>query len=68
MRSAKKENVRLAAATLVIERAYGKAVQPSENTPNPLEDAATDLLLEMRETIEQRRWKESGIGATKQVE
>jgi len=46
--------VRLSPAIFVIERAYGKPVQPTERPPNPLEDATTDVLLEMQRTLELR--------------
>lgn len=55
MEHAEKDSVRLAAAIWILERGHGKAVQPTVDKPSPLEDAATDLLLKMREKLEQRR-------------
>ena len=36
----------------IIERAYGKAFEKTQQVGNPLEDATTDLLLEMRENLQ----------------
>lgn len=55
MEHAEKDSTRLSAAIWILERAHGKALQPTVAKPSPLEDAATDLLLEMRERLEQRR-------------
>ena len=55
MRSGHKDNVRFHAAAYVIERAYGKPVQPSESARNPLEEVATETLLEIVDFFEEQR-------------
>ena len=55
MEHADKDSVCLHAAMWIAERAYGKAVQPTEVPPDPLQDAATEVLLAMRESLQARR-------------
>jgi CHASE3 domain sensor protein len=60
MESADKDSVRLGAATYIIDRGWGKAVQVVEDrNGNPLANAATELLMAMRErltqTVEERK-------------
>lgn len=52
MHSADKDSVRLAAATYIIERAYGKAIQPSEHTMSPLKDTPTGHSVQAEEAID----------------
>lgn len=54
MESADKDSVRLGAATYIIDRGWGKAVQIVENKDeNSLTQAATVLLLAMRDKLVQ---------------
>ena len=57
MEKADKDSVCLNAAMFIVERAYGKAVQPTEDR-SPLANAATDVLLAMKDALEARKAKQ----------
>ena len=54
MEHADKDSVSLNAAIFIVERGYGKPVQPTEDR-SPLFDAATDVLLAMKAALEARK-------------
>jgi hypothetical protein len=55
MLHADKDSVRLQAATFIIERRYGKPVEHKETRVGLLDDASTEILLEMKKELEARQ-------------
>lgn len=51
MLSADKDSVRLAAATYIVDRAFGKPLQRLENDQDPLAASLTAVLLDMRSVV-----------------
>ena len=60
MLNADKDSVRLAAATLIVERAHGKSVEHKEIRSGPLDDATTAELLEMKRMLRLPQVQEEG--------
>ena len=57
METADKESVRLAAASFIVERAYGKPLERKEVRSGPFEEATTAELLEMLRFVRLQREK-----------